>query len=76
MVHGADAVIRLLAGFLRAAARRNASVEVIEFNGETGLAGYDDGRLVAVWAFEVSGGAIQAIRGVVNPDKLRHVSTP
>ena len=49
---------------------------MLDFNGETGLAGYDDGRLVAVWAFEVSGGAIQAIRGVVNPDKLRHVSTP
>ena len=75
MVRGADAVIRLLAGFRRAAARRRASVEVLDFNGETGLAGYEDGRLVAVWAFEISGGAIQAIRGVVNPDKLRHVST-
>jgi RNA polymerase sigma-70 factor (TIGR02957 family) len=73
-VRGADAVIRLLAGFLRAATRRNATAEAIEFNGETGLAAYEDGRLLAVWAFEISDGAIRAIHGVVNPDKLRHVA--
>jgi RNA polymerase sigma-70 factor (TIGR02957 family) len=73
-IRGAGAVIRLLAGFLRVAPRRNATAEVIEFNGEPGLAAYEDGRLVAVWAFEISDGAVRTIRGVVNPDKLRHVS--
>ncbi len=72
-VVGAEAVIRMLAGFMRVAARRGATVELFDFNGETGLAGYEDGRLVAVWAFDVSGGAVQAIHGVVNPDKLRHL---
>jgi hypothetical protein len=28
---------------------------------------------MAVWAFECSGGAVHAIRGVVNPEKLRHL---
>jgi len=72
-VRGAEAVVRLLAGFIRAGARRNAAAEVLEFNGESGFAGYEDGRLVAVWAFEVSGDGIRAIRGIVNPDKLRHL---
>jgi RNA polymerase sigma-70 factor (TIGR02957 family) len=73
-VVGADAVIRLLAGFLRVGKRRGATAGVVEFNGETGLAAYEDGRLVAVWAFEISGGAVQAVRGVVNPDKLRYLA--
>ena len=74
LVVGADRVIRTLAGFIRAGARRGATAQVIEFNGETGLAVYQDGRLVAIWSFEISGGAVQTIRGVVNPDKLRHVA--
>jgi RNA polymerase sigma-70 factor (TIGR02957 family) len=73
-VVGAEAVIRMLAGFMRVGARRGATAEVVEFNGETGLAAYEDGRLVAVWAFEMSGDAVRAIRGIVNPDKLRHLA--
>jgi RNA polymerase sigma-70 factor (TIGR02957 family) len=72
-VVGAEAVIRMLAGFLRVGRRRGATAEVAEFNGEPAMAAYEDGRLVAVWAFEISGGAVQAIRGVVNPDKLHHL---
>jgi RNA polymerase sigma-70 factor (TIGR02957 family) len=72
-VHGVDAVIRLLAGFVRAGARRDATAEVLEFNGENGLAIHEDGRLVAVWAFEVADDGIRAIRGIVNPDKLRQL---
>jgi RNA polymerase sigma-70 factor (TIGR02957 family) len=73
-VVGADAVIRLLAGFVRAGERRRATAELAEFNGEPGMAVYEDGRLIALWSFEVSGGGLRAIRGVVNPDKLRHVA--
>jgi RNA polymerase sigma-70 factor (ECF subfamily) len=73
-VVGAEAVIRLLAGFLRAGARRRATAQMVEFNGEPGMAVYEDGRLIALWSFEASGGGLQAIRGVVNPDKLRHAA--
>ena len=31
--------------------------------------------LVAVWTFDFSGDAVQAIRGVTNPDKLAHISS-
>jgi RNA polymerase sigma-70 factor (TIGR02957 family) len=71
---GAEAVARMLARFMPIAARRGTTAEVAEFNGESGLAAYEDGALVALWAFEISDGAVQAIRGVVNPDKLRHVA--
>jgi len=72
-VVGAAAVVRLLQGFGRVGARRGVRVQVTEFNGEPGLAAYEDDRLVALWAVEISGDTVQAIRGIVNPDKLRYV---
>jgi RNA polymerase sigma-70 factor (ECF subfamily) len=72
---GADAVARLLAGFSRAGRRRDITVEPAEVNGGPGLIVVEEGRLVAVWAFELSDGAIQTIHGIVNPDKLAHISS-
>jgi RNA polymerase sigma-70 factor (TIGR02957 family) len=43
-------------------------------NGQPGVLAYDaDGGLIAVIAFDVLDGQIQAIRAVANPDKLRHI---
>jgi RNA polymerase sigma factor (sigma-70 family) len=43
-------------------------------NGQPGLLARDtDGGLIAVIAFDVLGGQIQAIRAVANPEKLRHI---
>jgi RNA polymerase sigma-70 factor (ECF subfamily) len=72
-VHGAEEVARMLAGFSRVGSRRGVRTEPAEVNGGPGLVAYEDEQLVAVWAFEVSDGAIYAIRGVVNPDKLAHL---
>jgi len=72
--HGADAVARLLAGFSRAGARRDATAHPVEVNGGAGVIVVEGGRLIAVWAVEVSDGVIHAIHGVVNPDKLAHIS--
>jgi RNA polymerase sigma-70 factor, ECF subfamily len=74
-VHGAEEVARVLAGFARVAGRRGATAQLAEVNGGPGLLGFEGGRLVAVWAFEFSGDAVRAIRGVVNPDKLAHISS-
>jgi RNA polymerase sigma-70 factor (ECF subfamily) len=74
-ISGAAAVAKLLAGFSRVGARRNITVEPAEVNGGAGLLAFEDGRLVAVWTFELSGDAVQAIRGVTNPDKLAHISS-
>jgi RNA polymerase sigma-70 factor (ECF subfamily) len=73
-MHGAAAVGRMLAGFARAGARRNVAIEPAEVNGGAGLVAFEDGRLIAVWSLDLSGGAVQAIRGIVNPDKLRHLT--
>ena len=74
-IQGAEAVARLLTGFSRVGARRGATAEVAEINGEPGMFAFEDGRLIAVWTFEFSGDAMRAIRGVVNPDKLAHISS-
>jgi RNA polymerase sigma-70 factor, ECF subfamily len=75
-VQGAEAIARMLAGFSRTAARRGYSIRLAEINGGPGLLGFDaDGTLIAAQAFELSGGVIQAIRSVVNPDKLAHISS-
>jgi RNA polymerase sigma-70 factor (ECF subfamily) len=73
-VHGAAAVARMLAGFGRAGKRRPVTAEAADVNGGPGMLVYENGRLVAVWAFEISRGEIEEIRGVVNPDKLRHLA--
>jgi RNA polymerase sigma-70 factor (ECF subfamily) len=75
-VVGGAAVAAMLAGFARVAARRGYSIRIAEINGGPGLLGFDaDGTLIAAQAFELSGGVVQAIRSVVNPDKLAHISS-
>ena len=74
--HGRDRLARALAGFGRVGARRGGVARVAEFNGQPGVLAFDaDGTLVAAWELQISGGAIQAIYGVVNPDKLTHISS-
>jgi RNA polymerase sigma-70 factor (ECF subfamily) len=73
--HGRDRLARALAGFGRVGTRRGGTVRLVELNGQPGVLGFDgDGTLVAAWALQISDGAIQAIHGVVNPDKLVHIS--
>jgi RNA polymerase sigma-70 factor, ECF subfamily len=74
-VRGAGAVARLLAGFNRVASRRDYTIRLAEINGDPGLVGFDaDGKLIAAQAFEISDGVVRAIRSVVNPEKLVHIS--
>jgi RNA polymerase sigma-70 factor, ECF subfamily len=43
-------------------------------NGQPGALLLDpEGRLVTVLALDVADGQVQAIRSIVNPDKLRHL---
>jgi RNA polymerase sigma-70 factor, ECF subfamily len=73
--HGRDRLARALAGFGRVGARRGDTARLADVNGQPGLLAFDpDGVLIAAWALQISDGAIQAIHGVVNPDKLAHIS--
>ena len=45
-----------------------------EINGQPGALWYDEsGRLTSVMTVDIADGAVQTIRSVVNPDKLRHL---
>lgn len=49
-------------------------VRIVQANGQPGAVTYDrDGHVVNVFALDIADGVVQAIRCVVNPDKLRHL---
>ena len=73
-VTGADRVARALAAFFPALARVGGVVEPREVNGQPGAILRDRaGRVGGTLTLDVLGGRIQAIRTVVNPDKLGHL---
>jgi RNA polymerase sigma-70 factor (TIGR02957 family) len=73
-LHGRDRVARLLAGLFRRGRYLGTSLRLAWVNGQPGAVGYDaQGRVLAVFELEVAGGVVQAIRAVVNPDKLGHI---
>ena len=71
---GAENVARLLASVFPRLARLDVTYEPHEVNGQPGAICRDrDGRVLHTLALDVLDGQIQAIRLVVNPDKLGHV---
>lgn len=74
-VSGRDAVARLLAGFMRRGAPVHFERALV--GGEPGLLIVADdvigGGLIGTWSFEVVDGQLAGIRGVINPEKLRHL---
>jgi RNA polymerase sigma-70 factor (TIGR02957 family) len=76
-VYGQQHVARLLASFVPRYRSNGARVRVAELNGQTGALFFDDqDRLINVFAFDVADGAIQAVRSIINPDKLAHLGYP
>jgi RNA polymerase sigma-70 factor (ECF subfamily) len=76
-VEGRGQVLRFLGALLRQGAAQGARMEPVEVNGQPGalLIG-SDGRLVSVLTLDIADGHIQAMRNVLNPDKLRHLGSP
>jgi RNA polymerase sigma-70 factor (TIGR02957 family) len=74
-VHGRAKVARTLLAWFRAAARiGGVTLQAAEVNGQLGALLLDpQGRLVTVLSLDVADGQVQAIRSIVNPDKLRHL---
>jgi DNA-directed RNA polymerase specialized sigma24 family protein len=55
-------------------ARLGAHVRLAELNGQPGAISLDaQGRVINVFVLDVSEGRVQAVRSVVNPDKLGHL---
>ena len=71
---GRQRVMRLLVGILRRGRLLGTSLRLAWVNGQPGAVVYDaEGRVVTVIELDIADGAVQAIRAVVNPDKLGHV---
>ncbi|MCC9076092.1 RNA polymerase sigma-70 factor [Litorilinea aerophila] len=70
IIYGADRVARFFVGIMRKAGRM-MTFERACVNGQPGLLVWIDGRLDRVYAFDFDArGRIQAVYGVLNPDKL------
>jgi RNA polymerase sigma-70 factor (ECF subfamily) len=72
--HGPLQVARFMLGLARRGPKMGASVELTWVNGQPGAITHDaDGRVINVFALDIADGKVQAIRSVINPDKLRHL---
>jgi len=73
-LYGRDQVAAVIRVQIQRALELGASLTPAWVNGQPGVLARDsDGGLIAVIAFEVLDGQVQAIRAVANPDKLRHI---
>jgi RNA polymerase sigma-70 factor (ECF subfamily) len=74
-LHGRARVARTMLGFRRTGERFGGfTICRAEVNGQPGALSFGpDGKLISVLSLEIAGGEVQAIRSVVNPDKLVHL---
>jgi RNA polymerase sigma-70 factor (ECF subfamily) len=74
-VHGRAKVARLLLSGMRATEPfGRLSLRQVQVNGQPGAMVSDAaGKLIAVAVLDIADGHIQAVRSIVNPDKLRHL---
>jgi RNA polymerase sigma-70 factor (ECF subfamily) len=67
-------IVRFLVGLFRRGLKQGAFLRLAWVNGQPGAVLYDaEGLVVSVLELDVADGVIQALRGVVNPDKLGHL---
>jgi RNA polymerase sigma-70 factor (TIGR02957 family) len=73
-VRGPLRVARFMTGLARQGPKWGATIELTWVNGQPGAVTHDrDGRVINVFALDIADGLVQAIRSVVNPDKLHHL---
>jgi RNA polymerase sigma-70 factor (TIGR02957 family) len=74
-LHGRARVARTLLAWMKATVRfGGATLRPVEVNGQPGAMSFDPaGRLLNVLALDIADGQIQAVRSIVNPDKLGHL---
>jgi RNA polymerase sigma-70 factor (TIGR02957 family) len=73
-LHGRDRVARFMLGLARRGPKLGVRIELAWVNGQPGAVTYDaEDRIVNVFALDIADGLVQAVRSVVNPDKLHHL---
>ena len=71
---GRDRVAKLLAGLGRQSRDMDVTVRRAEINGQPGAEFLDsEGRLMYIITLDIADGAVQTVRSVINPAKLRHL---
>jgi RNA polymerase sigma-70 factor, ECF subfamily len=73
-ITGVDKVSRLFAALGRQMAELGVRVRQREINRQPGALVLDaEGQIINVFVLDVADGLVQAVRSVINPDKLRHL---
>ena len=75
-LHGPDRVSSTILGLFRLTPEEDGAYngEPAMVNGQPGAVVYDAaGRVASVVALDIADGLVQAVRSVVNPDKLQHL---
>jgi RNA polymerase sigma-70 factor (TIGR02957 family) len=73
-MHGPERVARFLLGLFRRAQKMGTYAQLATVNGQPGAVAYDpEGRVASVFSLDIADGQVQAVRSVVNPDKLQHL---
>jgi RNA polymerase sigma-70 factor (ECF subfamily) len=74
---GAERVAKAIFGWSRQAREHGLRHRPALVNGDPGVVFYDgDGRTVWVSGLEIADGVVVAIRSILNPDKLEHLTPP
>ena len=73
-IYGRERVGRFMLGLFARGARLGARVRPVEVNGQSGVIALDaEGQVINVFVLDIADGRVQAVRSVVNPDKLGHL---
>ncbi len=73
-LHGRERVARFLVGVGRRLRDTEMRIRPAEINGQPGAITFDnDGRIFNVVSLDIAEGHVQTVRGILNPDKLRHL---
>jgi RNA polymerase sigma-70 factor (ECF subfamily) len=73
-IMGRDNVQRLIASLSEQIRDLRVTLRRVEVNGQPGAMFYDSsGLLISVICLDITDGVVQAVRSVINPDKLRHL---
>ncbi len=73
-VHGHDRVARLMHGIIFKRGVSGSRLRAVHVNGQPGAMVVDSqGRVIYVFALDIVDDRVQAVRSVINPDKLQHL---